>query len=207
MTTTPKFEVAVHMPDDVPNQVVKCTSIKNAISTNGYYPTPVPTAAIFKVNIENASDAEAATKTNPPTVTFAFRDEKVNTMLTNVESYRLACQALVNAAQTETLAQQIAVSFDMELKTHTAHGPRQDEILAGPVPSSALYRMYGTGPHQLEISFDNGVTSKQLDPTGKGEAVIPELPLNTFFWLRNRQILTNGKYSDWTSWKKFSINK
>jgi len=206
-TTTPKFEVVVHMPESVPEKLIKAESIKTSVTDNEYYGVPSPTVIVFGNDIDAATEAEAATKTTPPTVTANFRDGKVNKVMADVESYRLDCQKLVNLAPDEIMAKAIAQSFDMELKTHTAAGPRQDEILDGPLPGSALYRMLGKGPHQIQISWDKGDTSKDIDPSSGGEKVITSLPLNTDFWLRNRQILTKGRYSDWTGWKKFSIRK
>ena len=112
-----------------------------------------------------------------------------------------------NATNSETSATAIAQSFEMELKTHTSRGPRQDEILDGPLPGSVIYRMKGTGPHQIQISWDNGTTSKDIDPSAKGYKTIEGLDVNKFFWLRNRQILPKDQYSDWTDWKKFAIHK
>ncbi len=207
MSTTPKFEVVVHMPDAVADKIVKAIAIKDSVDGNTFYSTPSPTVATFNTDIQAATDAEAGTKTIPPTVTPNNRDVAVNKMLADVESYRLDCQKLVNATTNETTATAIAESFDMELKTHTARGPRQDEILDGPLPGSVIYRMKGTGPHQIQISWDNGTTSKDIDPSTKGYKTIEGLDVNKFFWLRNRQILPKDQYSDWTDWKKFAIHK
>ncbi len=207
MSTTPKFEVVVNMPDAVADKIVKAIAIKNGVTGNTYYGTPSPTVANFNTDIQAASDAEAGTKTIPPTITTNNRDAAVNKMEADIESYRLDCQKLVNATTSETTATAIAESFEMELKSHTAHGPRQDEILDGPLPGSVLYRMLGAGPHQIQISYDMGATYKDVDPSRTGEKVIEGLDLNKFFWLRNRQILPKNLYSDWTDWKKFAIHK
>ncbi len=207
MSTTPKYEVVVHMPDAVADKIVTSNGIKESVTDNSFYGTPSPTVLAFGIDIQAATDAEAGTKTNPPTVTVNNRDGKVNKMLDDIESYRLDCQKLVNVAPDETTANAIAQSFNMELKTHTSRGPRQDEILEGPLPNSVLYRMKGTGPHQIQLSWDNGVTTEGLDPSGKGEKVINGLDVNKNFWLRNRQILPKDQYSDWTDWKKFAIHK
>ena len=207
MSTTPKYEVVVHMPTQVADKIVAASGIKNSVSTSSFYGTPSPTILVFGSHIKAATDAEAGTQTTPPTVTVNDRDGAVNTMLADIESYRIDCQKLVNVAADEITANAIAQSFNMELKTHTARGKREDEILDGPLPGSALYRMKGTGPHQIEISWDNGVTSSAVDPSGKGEKVINNLDLNKNFWLRNRQILPKDQFSDWTDWKKFAIHK
>jgi len=207
MSKTPKYEVVVQMPTSVPKKMIKAESIKTSLTDNEYYDTPNPTIIVFGNHIKAATDAQAATKTTPPTVTVNFRDGKVNKVLEDIESYRLDCQKLVNLAPDENTAKAIAESFDMKLKTHTSGGPRQDKILEGPLPGSALYRMEGTGPHQIQISWDNGETKKDIDPSGTGEKVITSLVLNTDFWLRNRQVLRKGLYSDWTGWKKFSLRR
>ncbi len=111
-----------------------------------------------------------------------------------------------NATNSETSATAIAQSFEMELKTHTSRGPRQDEILDGTLPGSVIYRMLGTGPHQIQISYDMGATYKDVDPSRTGEKVIEGLDVNKFFWLRNRQILAKDQYSEWTDWKKYAIH-
>src|SRR5665213_985756 len=125
----------------------------------------------------------------------------------DIESYRLACQGLVNAAETELLANEIAESFDMELKTHTNPGKREDELLPGDEPNSVLYRMKGTGPHEVETSPDNGLTIIVLHSTRKGEKLIGGLTLKLTMWYRNRQILTHDNYSDWTNWLPFTPTK
>ena len=205
--TGPKFEVLVHVPESVSDKIVQANTIKTSVTGNTYYGVPNPAVLIFGNHIQAAADGEAGTKTTPPTVTTNNRDGFVNKMEADIESYRLDCQKLVNVAPDETTANAIAQSFSMELKTHSAHGPRQDEILDGPLPGSALYRMKGTGPHQIQISWDKGDTNKDIDPSRKGEKVITALDVNTFFWLRNRQILPKDQYSEWTDWKKFAINK
>ena len=207
MSTTPKYEVVVHVPKSVPDKIVQANVIKRSVDSSPFYGTPSPTVLDFGNHITAATGAQAGTKTNPPTVTVNNRDGKVKTMEDDIDSYRIACQKLVNVAPDETIANAIAQSFGMELKTHTSGGPRQDEILDGPLPGSALYRMKGTGPHQIQISWDNGATFTNNDPSGKGEKVINGLVLNKDFWLRNRQILRKDQYGDWTDWKKFSIRK
>ena len=206
-TTAPKFEVVVHVAEPIADKIVQANSIKTSVSSNLYYGTPDPTVLVFGNHIQAATDGEAGTKTNPPTVTINARDGFVNKMEADIESYRLDCQKLVNVAPDETVANAIAQSFNMELKTHSARGKREDEILDGPLPGSALYRMKGTGPHQSQISWDNGDTFKDNDPSNKGEKVLSGLELNKFFWLRNRQILPKDQYSEWTDWKKYSIHK
>jgi hypothetical protein len=207
MSDNPKYEVVVHVPKAVADKIVQANVIKSGVTGNTYYGTPSPPILTFGNDIDAATLAEAGTKTNPPTVTVNTRDGKVNKMEDDIESYRLDCQKLVNVAPNETTANAIAQSFNMELKTHTAHGPRQDAILDGPLPNSVLYRMKGTGPHQSQISWDNGVTTADNNPSTKGEIVINGLEVNKDFWLRNRQVLTKNQFSDWTDWKKFSIRK
>jgi hypothetical protein len=139
MATPPKFTVVVHEPKDVPGKLVKANSVSRAVGTSTFYLTPSPTVIVFNTNIKNASDAEAGLGQTPPTFTTDQRDAFIVIVDANIESYRLACQVLVNAAPNETVAEQIAESFDMELKIHTGRGPRQDEILDGPIPNSARY--------------------------------------------------------------------
>jgi len=205
MSEFPKFEVVVKMPDDVPNQIVKANTIKAGVNTSTYYPTPVPTITVYTNHIKGATDAEAGTKTTPPTVTIADRDTAVNTMLADVESYRLACQALVDEATDEANALAIAQSFAMDIKASTSRGVRQDDIKQGTEAGTVIYYMKGEGPHMLQISFDAGVTHTDLTPTGTGKTTLTGLDPNKNFWLRNRQILTKGRYSEWTDWKKSSI--
>ena len=205
--SAPKYEAVVHEPRDVPGKVIKAKSIKLALTGNIYYATPNPPLITFDMHITDVSNYEAATKTTPPTKTITERDGVLEVMDGNIESYRLACQALVNAAPNHTVANQIAESFDMELKTHTSKGPRQDELLDGPEPNSVLYRMKGTGPHQIQKSIDNGVTILPIDPSSKGEKVIDGLTLLVKMWYRNRQILPHDKFGDWTDWKPFTPTK
>ena len=205
MSEFPKFEVVVKMPEDVPNQIVKSNTIKAGVSSSTFYPTLDPTVTVFTNHIKAATDAEAGTKTKPPTVTIANRDTAVNTMLEDVEAYRLACQGLVDEATDEANALAIAQSFAMELKAITSRGVRQDEIKQGTEAGSVIYYMKGEGPHMLQISYDAGETHVDLTPTGTGKTTLTGLAANKNFWLRNRQILTKGQYSEWTDWKKFSI--
>ena len=203
----PKYELVVHEPRDVAGKVIKAKSIKLALTGNIYYGSPSPLLSTFDLHITDVSDFEAATKTTPPTKTVTERDGVVNVMDGDIEAYRLAGQALVNAAPNHTVANQIAESFDMELKTHTAHGPRQDELLDGPEPNSVLYRMKGTGAHQIQMSADRGTTILPVDPSSKGEKVIKGLTLLQNMWYRNRQILPHDKFGDWTDWKPFAPTK
>ncbi len=205
MSEFPKFEVVVKMPEDVPNQIVKANTIKAGVGSSTFYPTPDPTTTVFGNHIKAATDAEAGTKSKPPTVTIANRDTAVNTMLLDVEAYRLACQGLVDEATDEANAQAIAQSFGMELKVNATHGVRLDKIEQGTEAGTVIYSMKGEGPHMLQISYDAGATHEVLDPTRSGKTTLTGLPANKNFWLRNRQILTKGRYSEWTDWKKFSI--
>src|SRR2546423_1260580 len=141
MATPPKFTVVVHEPKDVPGKIVKGNSISRALSGNAFYPLPSPTLLVYNANVKNVSDSQAGLGQTPPTYTTDQRDGFVATMDGNIETYRLACQGLLNAAANETVAEQIAESFDMELKLHTGRGPRQDEILDGPIPNSVRYQM------------------------------------------------------------------
>ncbi len=204
--STPKYELVVHEPKDVPGKVIKARSIKLALTGNIYYSPPVPTLIVFDGHITDVINFEAATKTTPPTKTVTQRDGAVDLMDGDIEAYRLAGQALVNAAPNHTVANEIAESFDMELKTFHSHGVRQDELLDGPEPASVLYRMKGTGPHQIQTSPDHGTTIVAVDPSGKGEKVIKGLTLLVNMWYRNRQIL-GDHYGDWTDWKPFAPTK
>ncbi len=56
-----------------------------------------------------------------------------------------------------------------------------------------------------EIEFCSRVY-KDIDPSSKGVTVVHQLEVNKYFWLRNRKILTKGRYSDWTDWKRFAIH-
>jgi hypothetical protein len=93
----------------------------------------------------------------------------------------------------------------MELKVNTTRGVRLDKIEQGTEGGTVIYSMKGEGPHMLQISYDAGATHEVLDPTRSGKTTLTGLPPNKNFWLRNRQILTKGQYSEWTDWKKFSI--
>ncbi len=205
MSVFQKFEVVVKMPNEVPRQIVKCNAIKAGVSTSTYYPLPNPTITVFNNHIKGAADAEAGTETVPPTVTIDNRDIAVNTMLADVESYRLACQDLVDGAPNEAAARAIAQSFSMELKAITSRGVRQDKIVQGTAGGTAIYYMLGKGPHQLQISYDAGATREGLDPSRSGKTTLTGLIPNKNFWLRNRQMLTKGRYSEWTQWQKYSI--
>ena len=205
MSEFPKYEVVVKMSKKVPNQIVKANAIKAGVTGNAYYSTPSPTVIVFGNHIKSAADAEAGTTTSPPTVTIADRDSAVNTMMEDIETYRIACQGLVDAAADEASALAIAQSFSMTLKGIASHGVRQDEIKQGTEGGTVIYYMKGEGPHQLQISYDGGDTREGLDPTSSGRTTLTGLVPNKNFWLRNRQILTKGAYSEWTDWKKFSI--
>ena len=205
--SAPKYELVVHEPKDVPGKVIKARSIKLALTGNSYYSPPIPTLSTFDGHITDVTNFEAATKTTPPTKTVTERDGVVDIMDRDIEAYPIAGQILVNAAPNHTVANQIAESFDMELKTHTSKGPRQDELLDGPEPNSVLYRMKGTGPHQIQTSADHGTTILPVDPSSKGEKVIKGLTLLQNMWYRNRQILPHDKFGDWTDWKPFAPTK
>ncbi len=208
MSLHPKYEVVVHEPRDVTGKIAKANSIKAAIGTSTWIGTPSPPIVDFASHIKDATDYEAATKTNPPTKTTAQRDGKVDIMDDDIESYRLKAQALVNDPANADHAEEIVDSFDMELKTHTSAGPRQDELLDGPFPNSCLYRMKGTGPHQIQMSMDAaGSTPLPVDPSKAGKKVIRNLTLKVDVWFRNRQIIGEDLYSDWTDWKKFTPRK
>ncbi len=205
--STPKYELVVHEPRDVAGKVIKAKSIKLALTGNIYYGSPSPSLSTFDGHINDVTNFEAATKTTPPTKTVTERNGVVDVMDGNIETYRLACQGLVNAAPNHTVANQIAESFDMELKTFHSHGERQDEILDGPEPNSVLYRMKGAGPHQVQMSLNGGTTILPVDPSSKGEKVIGGLTLRVEISLRNRQILTHDHFGDWTNWKPFTPTK
>src|SRR4051812_27727266 len=119
-TTPPKYIVVVHEPTEVPAACTKATSIKDAVDTSTYYAATAAEITAFEGDIKNCSDADAATKTTPPTVTPAARDAFKRTMDGTIEKYRLIAQTLVNLPANEAVAEQIAESFDMELKVH--HG-------------------------------------------------------------------------------------
>ncbi len=205
MSEFPKYIVVLKLPRAVPKIIVTANVIKKAISSSIYYPTPNPSVSTFNTHIKNATDAQAGTKTKPPTVTPENRDKAVNTMLEDIKNYRVDCQKLVNAAPDHATALKIAQSFGMHLKGSTSRGSRKDEIQDGTEPGTAIYKMKGEGAHMLQISYDAGATHEVLDPTGNGITTIRGLTPNKNFWLRNRQILTRGQYSEWTDWKKFSI--
>ena len=207
MSAHPKYEVVIHMPTDVPNMLVKFGSVRTKVNANPYYATPSPTILIFDGHIRVASETEAGTKTNPPTFTIAQRDTAVNNGLMDVESYRIACQGLVNDTANSAIVNEIAESFDMELKTVTAHGVRQDSIFDGPLPLTATYQMKGAGPHQVQKSYDDGATHEDLNPTSKGETIVSGLVIKKDIWLRNRQVLTKDRFSDWTPWLHFIPTK
>ena len=202
-----KYEVVVHEPRDVPGKIIKGKSIFQSLTGNTYYPVADPPLLEFEEDIKNALDSEAGTKTKPPKNTIKERDGFVGKMDKDIESYRLACQSLVNDPANAEVVEQIAESFDMELKTHTARGERKDEILDGKTPNSVFYRMKGTGPHEVEMSLDGGKTIIPLSSTRKGEKDIGGLTLLVTISLRNRQVLAHDKYSDWTNWLPFTPTK
>jgi len=199
-----KFTVVGHEPRDVDGKITFARSICLSLGTNTFYPVASPTLIIFLGNINAAAESEAATKTTPPTNTVTQRDGFVFTMDGNIETCRLACQGLVNAAPNETVANEIAESFHMELKTFNPGGKREDELLESPLPLTVIYKMKGTGPHEVETSPDNGVTIIPLGGIRRGEKVISGLTLKQTMYYRNRQILTHDQYSTWTPWLPFT---
>ena len=74
MSTSVKYEVVVHLSEPIADKIVEATAIKNSVNTSPFYGTPDPTITVFGNHITAASDAEAGTKTNPPTVTVNTRD-------------------------------------------------------------------------------------------------------------------------------------
>jgi hypothetical protein len=202
-----KLIVVVHEPKDIDGKILFAKAMRISLTGNIYYRTANPPLTVFDTDIQAAFDSEAGTKTTPPENTVKQRDGFVGTMDGDIESYRLACQSLVNAATSEILAGQIADSFHMELKSFHSHGDRQDELLPGDLPNSMLYRMKGTGPHEVETSPDNGATIIPLGGTRKGEKQIEGLILKQTMYYRNRQILTHDKYSAWTNWLPFTPTK
>ena len=200
----PKYIVVVHEPDDVAAKIITASSIRKAVSTSIYYLIPSPTLVVFDGDIKNVTDSEAGSKTVPPTFTIGQRDVFVGKMDKDIESYRLDCQKLVNLAPDEATADLIATSFDMELKPHNGGLPRQDEVLDGPIPNSALYRMKGTGPHQIQISFDAGTTFQDIAASRTGKSIITDLTLKVDIWLRNRQLLAHAAVAVWGTWTKFT---
>jgi hypothetical protein len=202
-----KFTVVVHEPRDVKGKITFATSMRLSLTGNTYYPVANPPLTVFDGHIKSASDSEAATKTTPPTNTVTERDGFIITMDGDIETYRLACQGLVNAATSEILAHQIAESFNMELKTFHPQGKREDELLDSPLPLTVVYKMKGTGPHEVETSPDNGVTIISLGATRRGEKQISGLTLKQTMYYRNRQVLTHDQYSAWTGWLPFTPTK
>ncbi len=199
-----KFIVVVHQPKAVDSKITHTKSISKSLEGNTFYPVATPTLTVYDGHINAASGSQAATQTKPPTNTIAQRDGFVITMDADTETYRLACQGLVNAAPTSTLAHQIADSFNMELKTFHPQGKRQDELLDGPLPLTVRYKMKGTGPHEVQTSPDNGVTIVPLGGTKKGEKVIDGLALLKTMYYRNRQILSHDGYGLWSPWLPYT---
>jgi hypothetical protein len=206
MSKFPKYIVVLKLPRSVPKLIASANTIKKAISSSIYYLIPNPPIGTFNTHIKNATAAQAGTKTKPPTVTPENRDAAVDSMLADIKNYRLDCQSLVNAAPDQASALKITQSFGMHLKGSTSHGPREDEIKQGTEPGTAIYKMKGEGAHMLQISYDAGATYEALDPTGNGITTLKGLTPNKHFWLRNRQILTRGRYSAWTDWKMFAVH-
>ncbi len=207
MRGKPKFIVVIKMPVTIPEKITKAGAIGQSLESNSYYPVPSPAISVFKEDIKNALDAQSGTKTKPPTYTIAKRNQYVATMETDIESYRIACQGLVNNAPNENKARKIVQSFTMEFRGKGGNTKQQDKITEGNTPNSALYKMQGRGAHQVQISYDKGATHQDIDPSSSGKTEITNLQLNTNFWLRNRQILPKHKYSEWTDWKLFAISK
>ncbi len=58
----------------------------------------------------------------------------------------------------------------------------------------------GAGPHQWQQSNDGGTTTIALDPTRTGITKVTGLASGSKPSFRNRQILTKGRYGDWSNW-------
>src|SRR4051812_19509647 len=105
-TTLPKYIVVVHEPVEIPDACIKAEAIKTGVDTSAYYAATPLEITNFETDIANCRNAEAATKTTPPTMTPADRDGFKRTMDGTIEKYRLIAQGLVNIPANQAVAEQ-----------------------------------------------------------------------------------------------------
>ncbi|HEX7414519.1 MAG TPA: hypothetical protein VF411_10795 [Bacteroidia bacterium] len=151
----------------------------------------------FNINIQALDDAQSNLTTKPPLGTAKQRNDAKTVVHDNLESVRLGVQALVNASPKN--AYTIAAKAGMEIKVITTHVPKGGSAKKGTVANTWDLIGEGAGHHDWRISADAGKNWTFLPSSGTKKTTTPVLARGVDYLVQSRQVLTKGKFSDWSA--------
>ena len=193
------FTVVLKMPSENDAYLNKTKGIYKSVTNVANFPVfptsdPTLTPVIFEADIKVYDDSESNLMTKPPLGTTDDRDAAKEKVARDLEFVRQGVQALVTANPAN--ARKIAANAGMEIKVIPTHGGRVG-AKPGVEPNTWDISDVGPGPHEWRISTD-GETWTPMPATRGQKTTTPVLTRGTDYEVQSRQILTNGKYSDWS---------
>jgi hypothetical protein len=183
-------------PKNIDKLIIYFRDIYEKMKADSRYSGSAAKLTIFNDQIKELYDAQSFFKAKPPTITKADRDGAKNKVSLTAESLKRDVQDLADASPSE--AESIITGANMSVKIIKVRGPQQNTYEWGDDPEYLTIYAGSNGSHEWQSSED-GETWNNDGATGVAKKSYTQAESEKINYSRNRQILTHGKYSDWTN--------
>lgn len=188
--------------DKTPSEVsTNCKYKVEKLEDNSYFPLPWSTLIVtlvqFGVKIVDLDKAitaaESKVKGSAGLLKNALRDTKV------------AAQSIMSMVQITMnnnigLAIQICEGAGFEYFISKGGTKRENRVRKSTIPGVLYVELGGGGQHEFQISLDGGVTATHFGVSTCGSITAPYLISKKEYWFRGREVLTKGRFGEWTAW-------
>ena len=190
-----KIKAALNWPTSNGKKLIRARRVQKCLTNNSLFPLPWPTNIVTLANLGTHTDAFESALGSGDAGLISSTETVVHDDLINIMSM---VQIKMNSDRPN--AENICTGAGYDIKKEAPHSPRANSIKPGNEPGSAIFTAIGTGPHEWEVSIDGGTTFKGIPSTRSGKTSISNFASDIDIWQRNRTVLANNKYGDWTQW-------
>jgi hypothetical protein len=194
-TTTPRIQVILKKPRPVPGLISVAQAIDAALAAHAVtFPSPTPTLAVFKSDVDALVLAQAAARTRAKGAV-QTRDAKLAVVVTDLNQLRAYVESVADGDPSNATA--IANSACMEVRKARITVAKnavnaKKGIVLGTVVVSARVGTKQKQSHEWEYSTDAGKTWVALIPTTQAKTTITGLTPGVTVLVRHRAITGTG---------------
>ena len=190
-----KIIAVLKVPRRIGDKISYASAIHNAMKSNLLYAGSQATLQLLDTAIQDLAKKQSGLKQKPPIYTTTERDEALVVVLDLLNTLKLDVQKLADADKPN--AESIVEGASMHVKKITIREKRKNSVENGPEPGMVLLTAEGEGAHEWQISTDNEIWS-HLKSTLGGETKSTNHKAGDKLYFRNRTILPNDEYGEWS---------
>lgn len=179
----------------VPEILIKGRTIHTSMSNNTVYVGSAATLVLLDAALVELDENEVGMRTKPPVKTVAERNATLVTVKSILKTLRLDVQKLADADPVN--AEIIITGASMEVKIVTRRQKQKNDVKNTGNAGEVIVFAEGSGPHEWEKSSDN-ITFTPLHSTMVAQIVVEGLTVGQKLYFRNRKMLHNGEYGNWS---------